>query len=785
LKQLFVQAVGVMKKTVCFIGVIYGISLQVCDAGNAININFNNGVNFINPVDWVELQVSTASDQDVTYTDVGGTGIDLVVDSGNGRTANTAWDGWSQEVGFRTKDGDSIFCDISNIPYSRYKIIAHVGNADSPQSGSITLKSSISINFNNGVDFVDATQFAGISGNTNWVEQQVSTLSDQNVSYTNVGGTGIDLVVDSGNGRTINAVWDGWAQEVGFQTKDGDTIRCDISNIPYSRYKIIAYVGNADSPQSGRITLGDTTYYFSGSSVFPVPSLIQSADTNDTDGIDAASYVIFGADSWLTGSSQTITVTAISGISMFGAIEIVPDMPETHYFSGSAVPHVPLLLQSTDTDDSDGIDAGSYVVFGSDENPLVGGNQTVTVKAISGVSMFNAIQIVSEVPGIAVNINFNNGVDFIEVNHSVVEVKSSNWVELEVSSVSDQDVAYTNVGGTGVDLVIDSGNGRAANSAWVGWPQEVGFRTKDGDIIFCNISNIPYLRYKIIAQVGNSGSPQTGMITLTSSVNINFNNGADFIDPDEFTGLSENTKWIELQVSTLSDQDISYPNVGGTGIDLVVDSGNGRAKNSAWDGWAQEVGFRTNLDADTIRCDIHNIPFSRYRIIAHVGNYGSPQTGMIMLGGTTYYFSGSSVSPAPSLLESSDTNDGDGIDAGSYVIFGKSSGWLTGSSQTITVSAISGVSMLGGIEIIPDMPGTYYFSGSAVPHVPLLLQSTDTDDSDGIDAGSYVVFGSDENPLVSDTQTVIVKAIEGVSMFGAIQIVPEIQTLKLFSIQSH
>jgi hypothetical protein len=387
----------------------------------------------------------------------------------------------------------------------------------------------ISINFNNGVDFIDTNQFESVSGNTDWVELLVSTVSDTFVDYTDIGGYGIDLSIDSGNGRAANSAWDGWAQEVGFRTKDGDVIRCDMSNIPYDEYKIIAYVGNLTSPQDAYISIG----------------------TN-------------------SASAQI-----------------------TYYYSSSTLSTVPSLVRNADTDDSDGIDSGSYVVFGSDEDPLTGPEQVIKLIAGNvGVSMFCAMEIVP-------------------VGASIPEV-----------------------------------------------PDEVS---------------------------------------------INFNNTTDFIDSNQFESISGNTDWIEVAAAVASDEFVYYQNVGNSGIYLSIDSGNGRVKSgdASWDGWPQEVGFRTK-DGDLIQCNINHIPYDEYKIIAYVGNYDSPQDAYIYLesGGSTNYYSSSALSG--SLVQCTDTNSSDGIDTGNYVVFGSNESPLTGFSQVLRLIAGSaGVSMLCAIEIIP------------------------------------------------------------------------------------
>jgi hypothetical protein len=204
-----------------------------------------------------------------------------------------------------------------------------------------------------------------------------------------------------------------------------------------------------------------------------------------------------------------------------------------------------------------------------------------------------------------------------------------------------------------------------------------------------NSSIYPYAFYRVGIEAG-----------YAKRVSINFNNGADFLNPNVFTGVLGSKDWVELSVSTLRDAVVNYMDVGGTGIDLAVDSGNGRTVNAAWDGWAQEVGFRTNLDSDLIDCGISNIPFSQYKIIVYVGNSGTPQAGSVSLGGVTYYYSSSTLSSVPSLYQSTDVDNSNGNDSGSYVVLGSDENPLTGSSQTVRVTAITGVSMLGAVEVV-------------------------------------------------------------------------------------
>jgi hypothetical protein len=53
------------------------------------------------------------------------------------------------------------------------------------------------------------------------------------------------------------------------------------------------------------------------------------------------------------------------------------------------------MVESNDVDPSDGFDPGSYVVFGSESEPLTGSSLTLTASKISGAVAIGGFQVVS------------------------------------------------------------------------------------------------------------------------------------------------------------------------------------------------------------------------------------------------------------------------------------------------------------------------------------------------------------------------------------------------------
>jgi hypothetical protein len=101
------------------------------------------------------------------------------------------------------------------------------------------------------------------------------------------------------------------------------------SEIPYANYKVVAYLTgyNATNTQAS-ISDGTTTYWWRPQPYGP--ALNQTTDTDTSDGIDQASYAVFGTDeNPLTGSSFTLqallgsSATAGAGIGGFQIVEIL------------------------------------------------------------------------------------------------------------------------------------------------------------------------------------------------------------------------------------------------------------------------------------------------------------------------------------------------------------------------------------------------------------------------------------------------------------------------------
>ncbi|MFA5688069.1 MAG: hypothetical protein WC959_02805 [Kiritimatiellales bacterium] len=71
---------------------------------------------------------------------------------------------------------------------------------------------------------------------------------------------------------------------------------------------------------------------------------------------------------------------------------------------------------------------------------------------------------------------------------------------------------------------------------------------------------------------------------------------------------------------------------------------------------------------------------------------------------------------------------------------------------------------------ISDGTTTYYYDFEKIQK-PSLVLSTDTSSRGGLDGGSYVVFGSAENPLISNSLALTLTRIKDASGVGGFQIV--------------
>ena len=188
--------------------------------------------------------------------------------------------------------------------------------------------SVISWAYDNGTDVLGT---AGVEPAMNWNETRPEDTGGSSLNYDDGTASGVTLSVAGGfgawgiggatspdaNGTYNKAVFDGYYNSI------GSTLT--LSNIPYVRYNIIAYISSDQDGRTGTVSDGSTTYSFSTNTRSmvdndPSMTLIQSIDTGLS--YPSANYVVF---SNLTGANQILTIANASDGMGFAGIQIVPE----------------------------------------------------------------------------------------------------------------------------------------------------------------------------------------------------------------------------------------------------------------------------------------------------------------------------------------------------------------------------------------------------------------------------------------------------------------------------
>ena len=111
-----------------------------------------------------------------------------------------------------------------------------------------------------------------------------------------------------------------------------------------------------------------------------------------------------------------------------------------------------------------------------------------------------------------------------------------------------------------------------------------------------------------------------------------------------------------------------------------------------------------------------NATFTTYDVIVYLGGYNAAGNGgAVSDGATTYYYS-PLIPYSASLIQSTDTNSGDGLDGATYVRFNG----LSADSTTISLSQIQGGLVLGGVQVVgtvipePATLGLFGIAGAGV-----------------------------------------------------------------------
>ena len=166
---------------------------------------------------------------------------------------------------------------------------------------------------------------------------------------------------------------------MGSFTNNGTT-SVSVTNVPYTSYEVIAYVGNEGNSPNGNangrnasINIGGTTYYYSTDTNDAANPFVYVPITNTTSGTyPAGNYAVFTG---LTSSSFSATLTNLTLNSGLDGLEIVTSMPSTTLAN-------PLTLSSNSTIDVTGYNAanlGNLTVTGSNTLFITGGSTGANV----------------------------------------------------------------------------------------------------------------------------------------------------------------------------------------------------------------------------------------------------------------------------------------------------------------------------------------------------------------------------------------------------------------------
>jgi hypothetical protein len=174
---------------------------------------------------------------------------------------------------------------------------------------------------------IQTNVFTGVVSDLSWAE--VSPDSAGTYNFSDLDGSTLDVQTTAPlDMMGSNTDWWYTACFTGLRADNGSDVTITLSDIPYDNYYVIVYLSGWGSPYKGAYSDGMTTYYADFLSVTPL-DLVQSSDTDSSDGYDAGSYVVFGSESGpLSGTSMTITATKFSGAVGIGGIQVVEVVPE-------------------------------------------------------------------------------------------------------------------------------------------------------------------------------------------------------------------------------------------------------------------------------------------------------------------------------------------------------------------------------------------------------------------------------------------------------------------------
>ena len=183
--------------------------------------------------------------------------------------------------------------------------------------------------FSGGVN--DVLDGYGVVPANNWLNLQKS-ITQTNMTLSSGLPSTVDLSGTAGGGYDTF----GWAAQNNTPMRAGlakftATVPAvtftlsDLNGTFVSTYDVIVYAAGfnaAAGGNQGAISMGTTTNYYSVPNPYTT-SLIESTDTDISDGADLGTYVRFNG---LSGDSVTITLDAINGGVGIGGVQIVGDV---------------------------------------------------------------------------------------------------------------------------------------------------------------------------------------------------------------------------------------------------------------------------------------------------------------------------------------------------------------------------------------------------------------------------------------------------------------------------
>jgi arylsulfatase A-like enzyme len=199
---------------------------------------------------------------------------------------------------------------------------------------------SISVNLTHSGQSVDIPY--GVSESSQWTNSAADNLF--NLVDDAGAMTTLDVAVSAPGGRNwYGANYTGTPMHTGpsFYDATDDRTTITLSQIPYDQYQVIVYLSGFLTNPGAQVSDGTTTFYWDSPDPQD-PTLVQTTDTDPTDGIDFANYAVFGSEAApLTDHSLTLSfglwADGLAGGAGVGGLQIVEIRPLAGDFNGDRV----------------------------------------------------------------------------------------------------------------------------------------------------------------------------------------------------------------------------------------------------------------------------------------------------------------------------------------------------------------------------------------------------------------------------------------------------------------